>query len=318
MLSINYRHLIAFIAVSRHGSFTQAAAHLHVTQSTLTATIKQLESQAGIQLLDRTTRRVNLTQAGERFFPVAERLVSDFNAALSDLKASALQQQGSVALAASASVVSTLLPSVIANYRKDFPNVAMTIMEEGASGIETCVADNHADFGIGSNHSHQPTLHYTPIITDQYGVVLPAHHPLLASSPTLINLEDIEGLSHVLLTKDNGIRLQLDAFLRAWPLIAGGMTAAVEATTPATLASLIKSGMGISILPALAASTPAFNDLVFVPLNQPMMTRELCLITRQGRSLSPAGEELMKRTMRILEEIELPSGVKKAAEMHKG
>ncbi|MDO6452294.1 LysR family transcriptional regulator [Neptunomonas phycophila] len=313
MLPINYRHLIAFIAVSRQGSFTQAAAHLHVTQSTLTATIKQLESQTGIQLLDRTTRRVHLTQAGERFFPVAERLVSDFDAALSDLKASALQQQGSVSLAASASVVSTLLPHVIAKYRQDFPNVAMTIIEEGASGIESGVDDNRADFGIGSNHSNQPTLHYTPLIKDQYGVVLPQDHPILDQNPTLINPSDITSFPQIFLTKDNGIRLQLDEYLQQWPTIS--KRAAVEATTPATLASLIKSGMGVSILPALAASTSAFTELTFVPLDQPDMYRELCLITRRGRSLSPAGEELMRRVIELLKDITLPPGVEKAAHL---
>jgi len=97
------RHIRAFLAVARDGSFTRAAESLHLTQSTLTGTIKQLEEQAGLTLFDRTTRQVLLSGEGERFLPVAERLLSDFDTAMTDLRAVAEQQQGQVGIAASPS-----------------------------------------------------------------------------------------------------------------------------------------------------------------------------------------------------------------------
>ncbi|MFT6352829.1 MAG: DNA-binding transcriptional LysR family regulator, partial [Neptuniibacter pectenicola] len=77
--NISIRHLRAFTEIAKSGSFTRAAENLHLTQSTLTATIKQLEEQVELKLFDRTTRRVMLTGEGENFFPVAEKLISDFD-----------------------------------------------------------------------------------------------------------------------------------------------------------------------------------------------------------------------------------------------
>ena len=98
MNNISIRHIRAFLAVARDGSFTRAAESLHLTQSTLTGTIKQLEEQAGLTLFDRTTRQVLLSGEGERFLPVAERLLSDFDTAMTDLRAvaegAALLRQG--------------------------------------------------------------------------------------------------------------------------------------------------------------------------------------------------------------------------------
>ncbi|MCV6612808.1 MAG: LysR family transcriptional regulator [Amphritea sp.] len=84
--NLSIRHLRAFREVAQCGSFTQAAQRLHLTQSTLTATVKQLEQEIGLTLFDRTTRRVVLTREGQQFRSVAERLISDFDTAITDLR----------------------------------------------------------------------------------------------------------------------------------------------------------------------------------------------------------------------------------------
>ena len=308
MNNISYRHLNAFIQVSRHGSFTHAAEHLHVTQSTLTATIKQLEAQVALQLFDRTTRRVNLTRDGERFYPVAERLISDFDTAINDLRASAQQQRGQIGIAASPSVLNSLLPPVIKAYRQAFPNIGISLKEEGASGIEESVINNIVDFGIGGNRSAHPELLYQPILQDRYGVVMTHDDPLLNMTDTL-RWSDLKQHSLTMLSVENGIRIQLEQLISKKQIPLKLDHSLIEASTPATLASLIQNGIGISILPALAASTPAFHSLAFKPLNEPVLRRELCLITRKGRSIGPAGEELLKRAIQYFQEAPLPAYV---------
>lgn len=304
MNNISYRHLSAFIEVARHGSFTHAAEHLHVTQSTLTATIKQLEAQVALQLFDRTTRRVNLTREGERFYPVAERLISDFDTAINDLRASAQQQRGQVGIAASPSVLHSLLPTVIQSYRAAFPNIGLSLKEEGASGIEESVMNNRVDFGIGGNRSAHPELLYQPILQDQYGVVMGFDDPL--SNCTEIHWNEITSRSLILLSIENGIRIQLERSIKEQHLPSLFDNAMIEVSTPATLAALIQNGVGITVLPALAASTEVFHLMKFCPLTAPVLKRELCLITRKGRSIGPAGEELLKRAMQYLQNTNLP------------
>lgn len=307
MNNISYRHLSAFIEVARHGSFTHAAEHLHVTQSTLTATIKQLEVQVALQLFDRTTRRVNLTREGERFYPVAERLISDFDTAINDLKASAHQQRGQVGIAASPSVLNSLLPTVIQSYHAAFPNIGLSLKEEGASGIEDSVINNLVDFGIGGNRSAHPELLYQPILQDQYGVVMNPDDPLANSDE--ICWDEITSRPLILLSAENGIRIQLEKSITDKHLPLSFDKVMIEVSTPATLAALIQKGVGISILPALAASTEAFHLMKFRPLTSPVLSRELCLITRKGRSIGPAGQELLKRAILYLQDTNLPAYV---------
>ena len=95
-LNITQRHLRTFVIVARYGSFNKAAEELSRTQPAITLAIKQLEEFVGLKLLDRTTRRVIPTAEGENFMPIAERLVRDFDTAISDLKATAERRIGNI------------------------------------------------------------------------------------------------------------------------------------------------------------------------------------------------------------------------------
>lgn len=291
MHNLSIRHLRAFVAVADSGSFTQAAAQLHLTQSTLTAAIKQLEEQAGLILLDRTTRRVFLSGEGERFLPIARGLLSNFDTALTDLQAVAAGQSGQIGVAASPSVLSQLLPPVITRFNQQHPAVGIHLRDDSAGGIEQRVLSNEMDFGIGGNHSHHIELDYQPILRDRYGVILPDDHPLLAND--MLNWEQLSNDQLIYLTSDTGIRAQLSRMPADMP---GGITLEgplIEVSNPAGLAELVREGIGIAVLPALAATTRSVGSLNFMPLKTPVIEREINIITRKGRSLSPAAAHLM-------------------------
>src|SRR3954468_10380699 len=103
---ITLRQLRAFLAVARERNFTRAAARLRLTQSALTMSIKGLEAEVGVKLLDRTTRSVAPTAQGARCVAVAERLSEERERALDDLWAHAERQRGLVVVAATASLIS--------------------------------------------------------------------------------------------------------------------------------------------------------------------------------------------------------------------
>lgn len=305
--SISIRHLRAFTAIAKNGSFTRASEVLHLTQSTLTSTIKQLEEQAGLKLFDRTTRRVFLTGEGESFLPVAEKLISDFDTAFGDLKATTSQQKGHVGVAASPSMIGRVLPEIIKAYHQQYPKIGIYLRDDNANGIEQRVLDNDVDFGIGSNHSNLPDLNYQVVLIDTYGAVLPASHPLAASH--VIKWEDIAALPQVHLTEDTGTRVQLYALEKENNIDLRLNGSLIEVSTPAGLAEMIEAGLGISLLPALAASTSAFSNLTFVPLSYPKLQRKMCIISRKGRALSPAAERLLEMLFDKFKQAELPDHV---------
>ncbi|MCP4596210.1 LysR family transcriptional regulator [Neptuniibacter sp.] len=302
--NISIRHLRAFIEIAGTGSFTRAADNLHLTQSTLTATIKQLEEQAGLKLLDRTTRRVLLTSQGESFLPVAEKLISDFDTAFNDLQATATQQQGQVGIAASPSMIGRVLPEIVKNYHQQFQKIGIYLRDDNAGGIEQRVLENEVDFGIGGNHSHQPELNYQPVLSDRYGVVLPIDHPLADKEE--LSWQEISKLPQVHLTEDTGTRSQLLKLEKENNLDLQLQGALIEISTPAGLAEMVKAELGIALLPALAASTIAFDQLRFVPLAKPALHRQICIISRKGRALSPAADTLLEMINQYFESTELP------------
>lgn len=305
--NISIRHLRAFTEIAKNGSFTRASEALHVTQSTLTATIKQLEEQAGLKLFDRTTRRVLLTGEGESFLPVAEKLISDFDTAFNDLKATTSQQKGQVGIAASPSMIGRILPEIIKSYHFEHPLIGIYLRDDNANGIEKRVLDNDVDFGIGSNHSNLPELNYQTVLIDSYGVVLPSSHPL--SCQKELSWEAIAALPQVHLTEDTGTRAQLYSLKREFNLDLRLSGPLIEVSTPAGLAEMIETGLGVSLLPALAASTSAFANLKFIPLKAPCLEREICIISRQGRSLSPAAESLLALVLDKFKHTTMPNHV---------
>lgn len=305
---IGIRHLQAFIEVARCGSFTRAAEHLHLTQSALTATIKQLEQDAGLVLFDRTTRRVDLSAEGERFLPVAQRLLSDFSAALEDLRARAELQEGRVSLAGSPSVVTRLIPGALLAFRRRYPRIHVQIRDESAGNLERRVLDNDVDFAVAGNHSQQPELNYAPLIRDRYGLVVPEDHPLAGLPQVGWHQLPAEGL--MLLSDDTGIRAQLTRFSSSGRIPMALSPCLIEVSNPSGMAALISQGLGFSLLPALAADTHSFEGLSFVPLEQPLIEREICLITRRSRALSPAAAALVGTLRQHLNQTPLPPWVR--------
>nr|WP_067292344.1 LysR family transcriptional regulator [Marinobacterium profundum] len=318
--NLSIRHLRAFVAVAHQGSFTQAAKHLHLTQSSLTATIKQLEQQSGLILLDRTTRRVLLNPEGERFLPVAERLLSDFDTALSDLQAVAEYQHGQVGIAASPSTIACLLPTVVQAYRARHANIGILLRDDSAAGIEQHVLANDVDFGVGGNHSDQPDLSYTPILRDRFGVVFCRGHRFeqltLCDSPgvtlpteTPLPWQALADEELLMLSADTGIRAQLAQTPAGNAIRLGLDRPAIEVSNPAGLAALVEAGIGLSVLPALAAGTRSFEHLAFRPLSEPAIYRDLYIIHRRGRSLSPAAHAMLQLLQQTFAAMPLPAHV---------
>jgi DNA-binding transcriptional LysR family regulator len=300
MNNISIKHLRAFVSIANAGSFTRAAAQLNLTQSTLTASIKLLEQQAGLILLDRTTRQVTLTKEGERFFPVARRLINDFRLAMDDLQAGAEQQRGHISIATSPTANSFLIPELVCSYHQQYPNINLSIYESGASEIEQQVASKFADFGLGSNHSQHPELNYQLILQDQYGVVSTPDHPI-AQQQTL-KWQDLPNFKLLHLSENNGIRAELERWHQQSIIQYPKPLPVIEASNPNGLAALIDNQLGISVLPALAAQVNAFQGLTFTLLTHPIRSRALYIVTRLDGTLSPSAQSILERLQGILQQ----------------
>src|SRR5690625_504705 len=122
-MDVTLRQLRAFVAVAHLGSFTGAAESLHITQSALSGLIKELESQLGVVLVNRSTRHIELSEIGMEFHGVAVRLLRELDGALDHIDDLKQLQSGVVRIAVPQLMASTLMPEVLARFHREHPDI---------------------------------------------------------------------------------------------------------------------------------------------------------------------------------------------------
>jgi len=297
MANITLKQIRAFIAVAAEGSFTKAADSLHVTQSTLTSSIKVLEDEVGLQLFDRSTRSVLPTRQGEMFLPTAQRIVRDLEDALEDLRMAAARERGSVSVCAAGSFITYVLTPALMDLAQQYPGIHTRFTEGTTQSVADQVLSGVADFGVTTLFEPINELDSALLLTDAYGAVYGAGHPLNEETSSL-SWHRLSQHNMVRLSKANGIRILLDSE----PKIAGLFKDTVyEVSGVAALQALLKRGFGFSALPALAAKSLVVEGLHFRLLTRPALRRKLYVVKKKGRSLSPAAVALFKAMINALE-----------------
>jgi DNA-binding transcriptional LysR family regulator len=287
-MNINLRHLEAFAAVARLCSFTAAARLLNLSQPALTVQIRQLEETLTVRLLDRNTRSVRLTRAGEELAPVVVRLLAEIDSVVSSAKELSGKTKGAVKVAALPSIAATLLPRIIVGFRKRYPGVSVVVHDVVAERVVSMVRSEHVDLGLGSPDADD-SLTFTPLFRDHMRLVLPVGSPLLRQRS--IGLADLTGHPLILPGPDSSVRRLVDAAFRSMGL---DVTPAYEASLMSTVAGMVRAGLGAAILPAAALDMGELTGLRSRPLREPMLVREVGVLQKPGRSLSPAATSFLE------------------------
>jgi DNA-binding transcriptional LysR family regulator len=303
--NVSLRHLRCFVEVANSGSFTVAASRLFLTQSSLTATIQQFEEAVGLKLFDRNTRRVAMTDEAMRFKEEADKILSHFDSAVSDLHAFSQSQQGHIRIAGAASVIHQFVARAVTVFRQTYPNVTFSLRDAGAEQVEQMVMNGDVDFAVTSRHKGYDELSYTPLLEDRYGVVCRGDYALGQGRKPL-KWSELSSDNFVLFSGDTGIGTFLREQAGDWPVFSGRHD---EISSTSSLYSVLRLGGCYSIVPALAAATGEFRELAFRELRAPVLSREICLITRRLRSLSPSSQRILEILLQTMREADLPSGV---------
>lgn len=286
--AINLRHLRVFIAIAEAGNFSRAAERLLLSQSSLTVTLRQLEDELGISLLNRTTRQVQITSDGEKFLIEARRIVDDFDRLMTTTSRSAAQLSGVVRIAVLPSVAIRLLPEFINTIQEKHSDIKIVLRDDNARGLHHQVREGEVDFGISNQWFDYPELEYVPLTQDQFGLVCRKDDPLVQSDAR-ISWYDLDPERLFILAPDTGVHVALHNTPELDGLLA---TTAGEVLVMVTLLEMVRMNLGVTVLPELAAPGPSEPDLVFRPLSNPVVHRNLCLIRRRNEPLSASARRV--------------------------
>jgi len=164
--------LQAFVAVAEKSSFRAAAESLFISQPALSRRIDKLERDLKCQLLERTTRRVSLTDAGRQLLSHAQAVIDELERAYQGLEARTVARSGKVTIACVPSVANHLLPSVLRDFARTYPAVRVKVIDESAQTVLDRVRDGQADFGLSFLGSQDAELEFTSIRAERYVVVV--------------------------------------------------------------------------------------------------------------------------------------------------
>jgi DNA-binding transcriptional LysR family regulator len=297
-IDLNLRQLQTFITVARLGSFTRAAHLLHLSQPALTKQLRQLEETLGVKLLDRNTRTVELTGIGKELAPVVDQLLREIEAVVVNTKELAEKSRGVTRIAALPSICSTILPKAVAQFKKLYPGISVILKDILAQRLVTMVKADEVDFGIGSLNGADPEIQFTLLLTDRIVVVFPPGFAL--ERKRVIQLNDLIGLPLILMDKESSVRRLVD---KAFESIGKFAVPAFEATYMSTAAGMVHAGLGVALLPSSAVETGELTGLCCRPIKHPALVREIGIIQKAGRSLSPAAESFVKSLKAICKEL---------------
>jgi len=285
-MNYSIRQLRVFVAVAQHGSFSQAGQSIGLSQSAVSHSIKELEAEMGIRLLDRTTREVMLTEAGQQLATRLERLLEELNTTLLDVRSYGQQRSGTVRVAASQTISAQLMPQTLAASQQAFPDIKIMLRDRPQQWVLQSVRNAEVDFGIVVGPLQSPDFACEPILDEPF-LLLCRRDDSLASAPE-ISWSLLNGRTMVLQDYASGSRWLIDEALRGQQVQAEIVQ---EIGHPVTLYPMVEAGIGISILPALALPLPEGRPLM-VRRIFPEINRTLMLIRRKNRSLSPAAEAI--------------------------
>ena len=297
-MNFTLRQLRAFATLARTGSFTRAAAELHLSQPALTVQVRELESALGLKLVDRNTRRVQLTGIGRELLPVFERVLGDIRAVAENARELAAGDRGTVLVAALPSLCSRLIPTAIARLRRTHPGVTVKLHDTVAQRILAAVRSEEADLGIGSFGTLGSDFEISPLLEDRMVAVMPRRHPLAAKDAVTLREAALHPL--VLMDTQSSVRAVVDEAMRH---VSARAAPAYEVTYMSTAVGFVQAGLGVAILPATALELGLAKGIVTRPIRGTGVRRPIVVARKAGRSLAPAARvfiEELHRSTRLL------------------
>ena len=279
-----------FVAVAETGGFVRAARRCGVTQPSLSQQIRKLEDELGAGLFDRSSRGAVLTEAGRALLPRAERILAEVRETIAGVKEDVEAGRGPLAVGAIPTMAPYLMPPVLSRFLRERPDCELTVREDLTERLIEAVVDHELEAAVMSTPVDHPALHVQVVGREPLLVVAPAGYPL----PDRMRVEDLTDEPAVVLHEVHCLGQQIADFCSTARV---RRRIVCRSTQLPTVLSLVELGLGISIVPEMAARQDTGSSRVYRPLRA-RPEREIAIVRRSDRSVSA----LCRRFLELLGE----------------
>jgi DNA-binding transcriptional LysR family regulator len=282
------RQLAAFCEVVERRSFSDAASRLGVTQPAVSQQVRALEQRLGAQLLDRSGRRVEPTEAGLRLYRGAQRLLALEEQLLEELGQPEGPLRGTLEIGASTGPAAIVLPLLLCEFQRGNPEVRVELSVSDTQSVVELVADRRLELGIVGAARRHRSVAFEPFFRDEVILVCPPAHPFAGRS---VELEELARGPLILMQQGAGVRQMLEDELRKGGRRLRDLEAPLELGLQESVRSAVQAGYGVSFISRRAVESDlAAGTLAEARVRGLDLAREIWIARAAGRAGSAAAQ----------------------------
>ncbi|TCG04956.1 LysR family transcriptional regulator [Paraburkholderia steynii] len=274
------RHLRYFAALAEQLSFTVAAQKVHVTQSTLSHQIRQLEEELGCRLFEREGRRVTMTEAGELFLERVRNALREVDEGVSTVRFAAEEMTGVVRIGATHTFNLHIIPRCVSLFLDRHPSVRVDVLEMTGDGIAQALLRGDLDIGVTYKPNDALPLRFEPLYTEEMMLAVGLRHPF--AKRRFVRVSELHLQRMVLLPRSFSTRVLLDESFRmanAAPVVVAEMNA---------IAPMIELVRETDVATIVSTHALRREDVKLIPLESPTPVRSPGLLWRRDEARTPA------------------------------
>jgi DNA-binding transcriptional LysR family regulator len=287
------RQLAAFCEVVERKSFSQAAARLGVSQPAVSLQIRALEQRLGTQLLDRSGRRVEPTEAGTRLYRGAQRLLALEEQMLEDVTAEPVGElRGRLELGASTGPGETVLPLLLCEFHRQYPEVSVALSVANTQTVIEAVAGRELELGVvGAARRHRGVV-FEPFFKDEVVLACPPDHPFAGRT---VPLDEFRSQPLILMQEGAGVRQVIEDELRAVGIRLRDLDVRLELGLQESVRTAVRGGFGVTFISRSAVESDLAAGVIAESRVEGLEpAREISLVRAAGRSVTRAAQAFVE------------------------
>jgi DNA-binding transcriptional LysR family regulator len=285
---MDINQLEVFLAVAQEKSFSRAADALHRTQPAVSQAIRRLETELGEALFDRSSKDGTLTAAGRVLFDFAQQMMNLRHHAHSAIRELRDLHRGKLSLGANEYTVMCLLP-LIPIFRARHPHIKIEVKRSLATRIPGEILGREVEIGVVSFKPNDPAIKSVPVATDELALIVAPDHPLAARR--IVSVRELGAESFIAHNVPSPYR---ERVVKTFEKQRTPLNISMEMPTLEAIKRLVEKGLGVALIPRLAAQTEiARKQLAGLAVKEMRLERRVHLIYRKGATLSHAAKAFL-------------------------
>lgn len=287
---MDIRHLEYFTEVAKQLNFTKAASALHISQPSLSKTVKSMEDELGVPLFNRSFRNLELTDAGKALLHNAKHVLQAYQNLTNELNDVMNLKKGEIRIGIPPIIGAAFCSSLISQYKELYPSIDVLLSEVGTNTIKEGINDGSLDVGFVCNNVGNMTKYeMIELLKDPLMLVVHESHPLHKQS--VVSISDIANESFVMYRQDFSL---YDRIIEACQTHQFYPQIVCESSQKDFIIEMVEAKLGIALLPSQICDKIKSDQLISIPIHTPEINLELGMIWKKDTYLPYAVREFIE------------------------